>query len=93
MKFYKTKSPGRARKTPLQVSFFHLPSMNTARRVSTYGVISGPYFPVFSPNTGKYGPEITSYLDKFHAVEITVGFIQANCIYSVNFTMIYTLSF
>ena len=25
------------------------------------GVISGPYFPVFSPNTGKYEPEITPY--------------------------------
>ena len=24
---------------------------------------SSPYFPVFSPNTGKYGPEITPYLD------------------------------
>ena len=37
-----------------------------------YGVISGSYFPVFSPNTGKYGPEITPYLDTFHAVlEIT----------------------
>ena len=34
----------------------------------TYGVISGPYFPVFSPNTGKFGPEITLYLDFFHAV-------------------------
>ena len=42
-----------------------------------YGVISGPYFPVFglnteiyifSPNTGKYGPGITPYLDTFHAV-------------------------
>ena len=22
-----------------------------------YGVFSGPYFPVFSPNAGKYGPE------------------------------------
>ena len=29
---------------------------------------SGPYFPVFSPNTGKYGPEKTPYLDAFHAV-------------------------
>ena len=29
---------------------------------------SGPYFPVFSSNTGKYGPEKTSYLDTFHAV-------------------------
>ena len=26
------------------------------------GVFSGPYFPVFSPNTGKYGPEKTPYL-------------------------------
>ena len=33
-----------------------------------YGVISGPYLPVFSLNTGKYGPEITPYLDTFHAV-------------------------
>ena len=58
---------------------------NTARKVSKYGVISSPYFPVFarhldrirrdtsylsvfSPNAGKYGPEITLYLDTFHAV-------------------------
>ena len=37
-----------------------------------YGVISGPYYTkylsVFSPNAGKYGPEITPYLDTFHAV-------------------------
>ena len=40
--------------------------------MSKYGVISGSYFPVFSPNTGKYGPEITPYLHTFHAVlEIT----------------------
>ena len=36
--------------------------------MSKCGVISGTYFPVFSPNTGKYGPEITPYLDTFHAV-------------------------
>ena len=30
-------------------------------KVSKYGVISGPYFPVFSPNTGKYGPEVTVF--------------------------------
>ena len=36
--------------------------------MSKYRVISGPYFPVFSPNTGKYGPEITPYLDTFHVV-------------------------
>ena len=52
----------------------------TARKVSKYGVISGPYFSVFglnaeiyrisvfSPNTGKYGPEKTPYLDTFHVV-------------------------
>ena len=40
----------------------------TARKVSKYGVISGPYFPVFGLNTRKYGPEITPYLDTFHTV-------------------------
>ena len=30
---------------------------------------SGPCFPVFSLNTGKYGPEKAPYLDTFHAVE------------------------
>ena len=39
----------------------------TAWKVTKYGVISGLYFPEFSPNTGKYGPEITPYLDTFHA--------------------------
>ena len=29
---------------------------------------SGPYFPSFSPNVGKYGPERPPYLDTFHAV-------------------------
>ena len=38
--------------------------------MSEYGFISGPYFPVFSSNTGKYGPEITPYLDTFHAMLI-----------------------
>ena len=37
--------------------------------MSKYGVISGPYSPVFSPNTEKYGAEIPPYLDTFHAVE------------------------
>ena len=35
----------------------------TAWKVSKYGVFSGPYFPAFSPNTGKYGPEKTPYLE------------------------------
>ena len=37
-----------------------------------YGVSSGPYFPVFSPNTGKYGPQKTPCLDTFHEVQITI---------------------
>ena len=39
--------------------------------MSKYGVISAPhtkYLSVLSPNAGKYGPEITLYLDTFHAV-------------------------
>ena len=27
---------------------------------------------VFSPNTGKYGPKITPYLDTFHAVIVSL---------------------
>ena len=46
---------------------------DTAWKVSKYGVISGPYFPVFNPNTGKYGPEITPYLGTFHAVRVIDG--------------------
>ena len=42
----------------------------TAWKVFKYGVISGPYFPVsvFISNTGKCGPEITTYVDSFQAV-------------------------
>ena len=36
--------------------------------MSKYGVFSGPYFPVFSPITGKYGSEKISYLVTFHEV-------------------------
>ena len=38
--------------------------------MSKCGVFSGPHFPVFSPNTGKYGPEKTRYLNTFHAAKI-----------------------
>ena len=56
---------------------------DTVSKVSKYGVISSLYFLVFSPNTGKFGPEITPYLDTFYAVwtwefrfwRITVWFI------------------
>ena len=40
--------------------------------MSIYGVFSGPYFPVFGLNTGKYGPQKTPYLGTFHAV-VVVG--------------------
>ena len=43
---------------------------DTAWKVSKCGVISGPYFPVFGLNTGKYGPEITPYFDTFHTAII-----------------------
>ena len=33
-----------------------------------YEVFSGPHFPVFGLNTGKYGPEKTPYLDAFQTV-------------------------
>ena len=36
--------------------------------MSKYGAFSGPYFTVFSPNTGKHVPEKTPYLDTLHAV-------------------------
>ena len=42
--------------------------LKALREVSKYGVFSGPYFLVFSTNTGKYGLEKTQYLDNFHAV-------------------------
>ena len=51
--------------------------LSTIWKVSKYGAISGPYFPVFALNTEKYGPEITPYLDTFHAV-INVYFIFEN---------------
>ena len=38
---------------------------NSAWKVFKYGFSSGPYFPVFGLNTGKYGPEETPYLDTF----------------------------
>ena len=43
--------------------------MRTPEKCPNADFFSGPYFPVFSPNTGKYGPEKTPYLDTFHSVE------------------------
>ena len=50
----------------------HLLSI-TVWKVPKYGVFSGPYFPVFSPNAGKYRPEKFPYLDTFHTVPIHWG--------------------
>ena len=36
--------------------------------MSKYGILFGPYFPVFRINIGKYGPEITPHLDTFQSV-------------------------
>ena len=38
--------------------------------MSKYGVFSGSYFSVFSPNTGKYGQEKTPYLGTFSAMHV-----------------------
>ena len=40
--------------------------------MSKYEVISGPYFLVFGLNSGKYGPEIASYLGTFHEVSYII---------------------
>ena len=49
---------------------FNYSLYKTVWKVSKYGVISGPYFPVFSPITGKYGLEITPYLGTFHVAKL-----------------------
>ena len=43
-------------------------NFRTVLKVSKYRVSSGPYFPVFSPNTKKYGLEKIPYLDTFRVV-------------------------
>ena len=58
--------------------------------MSKYGIIPGPYFPVFSPNTRKYGPEITPYLGTFHA-EMSLVNAKKSEVYC-GFVNIYTKS-
>ena len=49
--------------------FFNIYAYSTTGwKMSKYWVISGPYFPVFGLNTGKYGPEITRCLHTFYVV-------------------------
>ena len=72
--------------------------------MSKYGVISGPYVPVFglnteiyevnlllNPNTGKYRPEITPYLDIFHAVNVPNNAFETSEWYIVGLTAILRL--
>ena len=41
----------------------------TAWKVSKYGILSGPHFPVLISSTGKHGPEKNSLLGHFsHSV-------------------------
>ena len=49
-------------------------------KVSKYKIFSGSYFPVFSPNTRKYGPENAPYLDTFHAVLVNMPDLSEICI-------------
>ena len=60
-------------------SWDYLQVNTTARKVSKYGVFSGPYFSVFGLNTRKYGAEKNPYFETFHAVCINkVLFLQRN---------------
>ena len=51
-----------------QSSSPNLRSVTRHEKCPKYRLISGPHFPIFGLNTGKYGPEITPYLDTFYAV-------------------------
>ena len=53
----------------LCIPSFRTIAMFTAWKLSKYGVFSGPYFPVFGQNTGKYGSEKTPYMDTSHTVK------------------------
>ena len=37
---------------------YYLSIVHCVKKVSKYKVFSGPYFPVFSPNTGKYRAQV-----------------------------------
>ena len=56
----------------------------TAWKMSKYRIFSGLYFSLFSPNTGKYGPEKIPYLDTFHAVVLMISVILGGPMINVN---------
>ena len=51
--------------------------------MSKYGVLSGPYFPVFSPNAGKYGQEKNSVFGHFSCSDSQSNYIYVNPIIEV----------
>ena len=53
---------------------------------SKYVIFSGPYSPVFTSNTGKYGPEKSPCLDTFYTEPLKVYSIR-------KFAILYTLEF
>ena len=53
----KLRSNPRYDPLPVNAFFDNFCAANTAWKVSKYGVFSGPYFQIFSPNTGKHLPE------------------------------------
>ena len=53
----------------------------TVWKVSEYGDISGPYFSVIRLNTGKYIPEITPYLETFHALHFSLSIYLADVLF------------
>ena len=59
-----------------EIRKYQISSNHCVKSVQIHGVISGPYFPVFSRNTRKYGAEITPYLDRFYAVEIASNILR-----------------
>ena len=63
----------------------HSPFWVLREKCPKKGVFSGPYFPVFSPNAGKYGPGRTPSLDTFH----TFGVLEYLnfCKFSENLTL------
>ena len=63
----------------------HSPFWVLREKCPKKGVFSGPYFPVFSPNAGKYRPEKTPSLDTFH----TLGVLEYLniCKFSENLTL------
>ena len=55
-------------RSKIEYTLFYKGPVNHRRKSVQIRSFFGPYFPVFSPNAGKYGPEKSPYLDTFHVV-------------------------